>query len=66
MEFSAVFSMFSLHVLCVVLVVSFIRDSSFISSILFACRICFFFMMYSIGRFPVSLRRIVVGVPWGR
>ena len=63
---SAVFSTFSFHMLCVVLVASFIRDSSFISSILFACRICFFFIIYSIGRLPVSLRRIVVGVPWGR
>ena len=57
---------FFLHRLWFVLVVSLISDSTFIPSILLAWRICFLFIIYSIGMFPVSLRRIVVGVPFGR
>ena len=58
--------MCSLHVLFSWFGASFIRVSSFISLILFAWSILFFFIIYCIGTLPVSFRRIVVGVPLGR
>ena len=58
-------SMFFFHMLVSVFVMSFISDSSSICSILLAWRIAFF-IVYSSGILPVSWRRIVVGVPFGR
>ena len=59
-------SMFFFHMLVSVFVMSFTSDSSSIWSILLAWRIDFFFIVYSSGILPVSWRRIVVGVPFGR
>ena len=59
-------SMCFLHVLVSGCVASFIRASSFIMSILFACMIFFLIIVYSTGMYPVSLSRIIVGMPFGR
>ena len=55
-----------LHVLVSGYVASFIRATSFIMSILFACMIFFLIIVYSTGMYPVSLSRIIVGMPFGR
>ena len=55
-----------LHVLVSGCVASFIRASSFIMSILFACMILFLITVYSTGMYPVSLSRMIVGMPFGR
>ena len=52
-----------LYVLSLVWCHFFIKGISFRSSIIYACRGCFF-IMYHIDIFSVSLRRVVV--PWGR
>ena len=63
---SAFSSIIFFQVLLFAIVASFIKLSFFISSILLACRICFLVMVYSTGIWPVSFRRIVVGVSLGR
>ena len=63
---SAFSSIIFLQVLLFAIVTSFIKLSLLISSIFLVCRICFLVMMYSTGIWPVSFRRIVVGVALGR